>query len=113
MTPSTSTTAAPSTGATADSECGSYDVAGSDSDCGSYDVAGSDSECGSYDVAGASGDEAQNTGSQLQNTGGSNLRSGDTTQQTDTYQGTGSQTSFNFNTVQGTTSVGTVWPQKM
>ncbi|KAG1699940.1 hypothetical protein DVH05_012379 [Phytophthora capsici] len=98
-TPSTpSATDAPSTPSTTDaSDCGSYDVAGSDSDCGSYDVAGgSESDCGSQglDVAG----------------GESDCGSLDVAGSGDTNQGTGSQTNFDFSTVQGNTNVGTVAP---
>ncbi|POM61864.1 hypothetical protein PHPALM_29058 [Phytophthora palmivora] len=101
-TPSTplATTApsTPSTPTTDNSDCGSYDVAGSESDCGSFDVAGSASDCDSLDVAGGSGDDAQNTGSQ----GNPNQASPST--------GAGSQTNFDFSTVQGDTNIGTVAP---
>ncbi|KAG7388665.1 hypothetical protein PHYPSEUDO_011992 [Phytophthora pseudosyringae] len=86
-------TTAPTTDA---SDCGSYDVAGgSASDCGSYDVAGgSASDCGSFDVAGSKSD----------------CGSFDVAGSGDATQGAGSQTNFDFSTVQGTTSVGTVSP---
>ncbi|KUF86925.1 Calcineurin-binding protein cabin-1 [Phytophthora nicotianae] len=82
--PSTpSITTAPTTD---ESDCGSYDVAGSDSDCGSYDVAGggSESDCGSYDVMGSESD----------------CGSLDVAGSGDVNQGAGSQTNFDFSTMQ-------------
>ncbi|ETK81732.1 hypothetical protein F441_13048 [Phytophthora nicotianae CJ01A1] len=94
--PSTpSTTTAPTTD---ESDCGSYDVAGSDSDCGSYDVAGggSESDCGSYDVMGSESD----------------CGSLDVAGSGDVNQGAGSQTNFDFSTMQGAADAGTVAPYK-
>ncbi|KAG2774048.1 hypothetical protein JG687_00011822 [Phytophthora cactorum] len=93
--PSTpSTTTAPTTD---ESDCGSYDLAGSDSDCGSYDVAGGpESDCGSYDVKGSESD----------------CGSFDVAGSGDATQDAGSQTNFDFSTMQGAADAGTVAPYK-
>ncbi|KAI9990735.1 hypothetical protein PInf_018293 [Phytophthora infestans] len=82
-TPSTSTTSAPSTPIT------------DESDCGSYDVAGSDEDCGSYDVAGGSADEGQDT--KQTSTGGNTYQQGSTTTGGNTYQQGSTNTGGNSN----------------
>ncbi|ETM41632.1 hypothetical protein L914_12612, partial [Phytophthora nicotianae] len=81
--PSTSTTSAPSTPTT------------DESDCGSYDVAGSDEDCGSYDVAGGSADEGQDT--TQTSTGGNTYQQGSTTTGGNTYQQGSTNTGGNTN----------------
>ncbi|KAH7460097.1 uncharacterized protein KRP23_14913 [Phytophthora ramorum] len=66
-----------------DSECGSLDMAEDDSECASLDMA-EDSECGSLDIA-------------------------ESTESDIAY--TGSTTGINFDSIQGTATVGTVTPQ--
>ncbi|KAL3670749.1 hypothetical protein V7S43_003937 [Phytophthora oleae] len=80
-----------------------------ESDCGSYDVAGSESDCGSYDVAGGSGSDCGSQGLDVAG-GESDCGSLDVAGSGDASQGSGSQTNFDFSTVQGNTNAGTVAP---
>ncbi|EGZ08739.1 hypothetical protein PHYSODRAFT_525490 [Phytophthora sojae] len=106
-TPSAGTPTAPSTGGSPSTgTTPSTSTTAEESDCGSYDVAGSESDCDEYDVAGGSEDEGQDTGAQTQQGSTNTGTQSQTNTGTQSQTNTGTQSQTNTGTQQQTNTGG-------